>query len=617
MQVVGTATQQEVWVASRDRKFVINELLVIEDPERDNPVGEVVNTSSLNRYLPLAGEKTPLVDEEVLAGLRAVGYRIQEEEIHLARVRLLREAGTPVAVGARVRRPAFLEVARYLLPARYRDGLVLGVIRGTGHMAAELPGELRDVLRLYDPERGLYPQDGVPFIFDHYQMHQYPHIGIFGGSGSGKSFGLRVLLEELMERRIPAVVLDPHLEMDFSEPFPDLPPALARDYRGRFAVFTVGLDVGVDFTELTSRELAGLLDAVSSLTDAMINAVETLHRRRDSLVSFSSNLRDLIRALEEEKALQAVAEDRVADPVERERIRRYKDLLARYKDRVGGVSTLNALSWRLNFLEKEGIFTAGTAVLEEALQRRQLAVVRGPVRLLGVYAAYLFRRLYARRREFQDARARGQEAPWFPPFVLATDEAHHFAPRGEREVPARGIIREIAQEGRKYGVFLILATQRPALLDDTVTAQLNTKIIFRTVRAMDIAAIEQETDLVREELARLPYLPSGNAFVSSALVGRTVPVRIRAARTASPHVANPFDELAQRAGEADRRLLEVVGPLLPLGAFNLDLHLPAIRAALGGGISFQELLERLRALAREGFLRVEPTPFGEQFLPGR
>ncbi|WDU82706.1 helicase HerA domain-containing protein [Caloramator sp. Dgby_cultured_2] len=48
-------------------------------------------------------------------------------------------------------------------------------------------------------------------------MNQYPHIGIFGGSGSGKSFGMRVILEEIMKLNIPTVVLDPHYEMDFSK----------------------------------------------------------------------------------------------------------------------------------------------------------------------------------------------------------------------------------------------------------------------------------------------------------------------------------------------------------------------------------------------------------------
>ncbi|MCL6636231.1 MAG: ATP-binding protein, partial [Peptococcaceae bacterium] len=150
------------------------------------------------------------------------------------------------------------------------------------------------------------------------------------------------------------------------------------------------------------------------------------------------------------------------------------------------------------------------------------------------------------RRRYRDSLQYGSgRETFFPPFFVVTDEAHNLAPKpkGEKDfAPARTVIREIAQEGRKYGVFLILATQRPALLDDTVNAQLNTKIILRTVRAQDLDAISRETDLGPHEVARLPYLSSGNAFISSAIIGRTVPVSVRASWTRSPHAESPFTE---------------------------------------------------------------------------
>ncbi len=134
-------------------------------------------------------------------------------------------------------------------------------------------------------------------------------------------------------------------------------------------------------------------------------------------------------------------------------------------------------------------------------------------------------------------------ADYFPPFIIVTDEAHNFAPKGY-DSPSKSILKEISQEGRKYGAFLILATQRPTLLDETITAQLNTKFIFRTVRASDIQTIKEETDITEEEARRLPYLRTGgDVFISEASLGRTVFARIRAANTTSPHRENPFDEL--------------------------------------------------------------------------
>lgn len=75
---------------------------------------------------------------------------------------------------------------------------------------------LKGLFTLYEDGAQL-PQKDVPYVLDLRAMHQYPHMGIFGGSGSGKSFGMRVLLEELMEKNVPGVVLDPHYEMDFSQ----------------------------------------------------------------------------------------------------------------------------------------------------------------------------------------------------------------------------------------------------------------------------------------------------------------------------------------------------------------------------------------------------------------
>ncbi|NMR96123.1 ATP-binding protein, partial [Vibrio parahaemolyticus] len=117
--------------------------------------------------------------------------------------------------------------------------------------------------------------------------------------------------------------------------------------------------------------------------------------------------------------------------------------------------------------------------------------IQGSTRILQVYSTYLLNNIYHKRREFKDAQYKKAEAEYFPPFIVVTDEAHNFAPKGY-ESPSKSILKEISQEGRKYGVFLALATQRPTLLDETITAQLNTKLIFRTVRASDIDTIKEE-----------------------------------------------------------------------------------------------------------------------------
>ena len=192
-------------------------------------------------------------------------------------------------------------------------------------------------------------------------------------------------------------------------------------------------------------------------------------------------------------------------------------------------------------------------------------------------------------------------APYFPPFIVVTDEAHNFAPKAY-ESPSKSVLREIAQEGRKYGSFLILATQRPTLLDETITAQLNTKLIFRTVRASDIQTIKEETDLTFEETKRLPYLRTGDVFISSASMGRTIYGRIRAANTESPHTENPFDELKKMAQEGRDDFFQLISDKLPVMDSDLISLAQEIERESGQTISVDSLSMKLEEMYSEGYI---------------
>ncbi len=618
MQIVGTTTQLEAWVASRSRKFHINEILIIEDPDHRDPKAEVVETRTFNKYIPLASEQTHFVDESVLSGLRQVGFDIEDEEINLAKVRLLEELATPIRVGAHVRVPQFSEVEKLLVKRRPQDGLTFGVIQGTREVAQGMPEDLQNVALVFDKETGVGDQTGVPFVFDYRSMDQYPHIGIFGGSGSGKSFGLRVLLEEIMKKQVPAVVFDPHFEMTFDQEFPDLPDHYRESFKKKFTVLDAGTDIGIEFSELISDDVVSLLRASSgSITDAMETAIKSVHKSRDSYLSFSTRLANLAEALDNEQDIRkSYKEQEYLNPDELERVRTLHDLLVKYKDKVGAFSgTLRSVMRRLHRLEMEGVFTsAGTKLVEEAFMKRQLVVIRGSMYFLNVFAFYVVRKLYRKRREYRDSIQKGKPIEEkFPPFVIITDEAHNFAPKGDVPAPAKGVLKEIAQEGRKYGVFLVFATQRPALLDDTITAQLSTKLVFRTVRSVDIAVIREETDITPEEAARLPYLSSGTAFISSAITGRTTSVRIRVSKTTSPHFKNPFEELEEGFAEQDAKLWEAIAPELPIDASNLNAYLTEISRKAGRLLSYNDLEHALEDFADQGLLDKINTPFGARY----
>ena len=67
------------------------------------------------------------------------------------------------------------------------------------------------------------------------------------------------------------------------------------------------------------------------------------------------------------------------------------------------------------------------------------------------------------------------------PLLFVCEEAHRYAPadRNAGFAPTRRALMRIAKEGRKYGVYLGLVTQRPAELDPTIISQCNTLFAMR------------------------------------------------------------------------------------------------------------------------------------------
>lgn len=609
MKVVGITTQQEFFVGSKERNFRINEFLIIEDSFQDDLLGEVVEAKTYNRYIPM-NIYGDFVDNSVLESLKALGYDIDEDTIYIAKVRLLNEALYPVQAGSDVRLPKFIEVKNLMLRTKKEDGLVLGVIRNTDHVAQEMDKEFQNLLYTFEDD-SLKPQKELPYILDIKSMHQYPHIGVFGGSGSGKSFGLRVLLEELMVQDIPTIVLDPHYEMDFSE-MTNIKVDDSPSFVDRFKCLQIGIHIGVRFEDLSAQDLKNLLDAASRLTDSMNNVVDVLFKRRDSYHSFSNRLQMLSEAQEE--GTTSKIESRIENAVDEEERRAWRERLSLYEsyDKACPYSSVRGISWRLRRLGNDGVFSKDIKEIEDGLQNGKLVVIQGSTRILQVFSTYLLNNLYHKRRDFKDAQYKKTNEEYFPPFIVVTDEAHNFAPKGY-DSPSKSVLKEISQEGRKYGVYLILATQRPTLLDETITAQLNTKFIFRTVRASDIQTIKEETDLTFEESKRLPYLRTGDVFISSASMGRTIFARIRAAYSSSPHTQNPFDELKSKAKLEDDKFYEIILNKLPINDFELLNIITDIEKEVGITYTIDAIEEKLKKMVQKAYILREETIFGYRY----
>lgn len=594
IKVVGLTNPREVTVGSRDHNFRVAEFLMIEDPVQGAILGEVVEAETYNRFIPMdvGGD---FVDDGVLASLRQLGYDIHNETIYVAKVRFLHETPYPPLTGSDARRPEFSEIKSLLVPTSPDEGLVLGAIRHTDYLYDAMEDKLKGLFALYE-DGAQSPQKDVPYVLDLRAMHQYPHMGIFGGSGSGKSFGMRVLLEELMEKNVPGVVLDPHYEMDFSNPAEG-----GKSYEKNHRRFQIGVDIGIDFSSLNGGDLKTILNAVSELSEAMKSTVDLLFKIDKGLTGFTTVLEDLIEG-HEAGSVDKIREMTMVPSPDQKKWQRIQGRYERF-GKATNISSLRGILWRLKSVERDGLFRGDSRPVEEAIFEGKLAVIQGSVKLIQMYATYLIRNLYKKRRDFKDAQfVQPAGGDYFPPFFVVTDESHTFAPKGI-PAPSKSVLREIAQEGRKYGVFLILATQRPTLLDDTITAQLNCKMIYRTVRAQDIDTIQGETDISVEESRRLPYLQTGDVFISSSHLGRTTFARIRMARTTSPHTENPFDELKKVKTASQDQLLKAAADFFPISAAsNILSVLPELEKR---GLSFtrEGLISALDQLAEEGKIK--------------
>jgi len=117
------------------------------------------------------------------------------------------------------------------------------------------------------------------------------------------------------------------------------------------------------------------------------------------------------------------------------------------------------------------------------------------------------------------------------PFLLVLEEAHNFAPGApttDADRQALQITRQIAQEGRKFGVGFLMISQRPSRLDETALSQCNTFIIMRLVNPADQQFVKRVIETVGEkETKLLPDLDVGEAIISGQSVQFPVLAQIK------------------------------------------------------------------------------------------
>jgi DNA helicase HerA-like ATPase len=175
-------------------------------------------------------------------------------------------------------------------------------------------------------------------------------------------------------------------------------------------------------------------------------------------------------------------------------------------------------NWLKDYIGADGASNGPLAVIDLSLV---------PSEIIHVVMAVLARLVFEAMQRYRRQHAAGKALPT----VLVLEEAHTFIRRGGEDddavtTPAR-LCREaferIAREGRKFGLGLVLSSQRPYELSPTVLAQCNTFILHRIVNDADQNLVSRLVpDNVGGLLKELPSLPSRQAI----LLGWAAPIPI-------------------------------------------------------------------------------------------
>jgi len=113
--------------------------------------------------------------------------------------------------------------------------------------------------------------------------------------------------------------------------------------------------------------------------------------------------------------------------------------------------------------------------------------------------------------------------------LFVIEEAQNFAPEhGSKLNPAYKYMKKIASEGRKFGVGMIVVTQRPAYVSKDILAQCNTQAIFRLINPNDIGAVKEVVEGVSEqELKNLPHYIKGQCIFTGVAINEPVVVKVK------------------------------------------------------------------------------------------
>lgn len=160
-------------------------------------------------------------------------------------------------------------------------------------------------------------------------------------------------------------------------------------------------------------------------------------------------------------------------------------------------------------------------LIGDEFQPRVIDLSGVPNEVAGVSSAVIARTLF-NLKVWQTSEERAVD-----PVLLVCEEAHRYVPnRGEAQYEAaQEAIRRIAKEGRKYGVGLLLVSQRPSEVEATVLSQCNSWVVLRITNDADREHVKA---ILPDSMAGLTKMLSGLRRQEAIFVGQAamLPSRI-------------------------------------------------------------------------------------------
>jgi uncharacterized protein len=379
-------------------------------------------------------------------------------------------------------------VGRGRAPVPFEDATV--TTAATDEVQAVLAGSRAPV------EIGRLRTEGhVPAVLDARGFNR--HTFLCGQSGSGKTYSLGVLLEQLvLHTRLPLLVLDPNGDhVHLGRTADGVDPALAEAY----AAAADGVRVLHAVADGSTEPLRIRFDELGIAGTAAILQLDPIadrHEYNAVLHLLDGKPAETFRSVTEAFEAFGASGDPALDAV-RERGENLG--IDRMDAWAGQVARTVTDIWTQ---DRPRAIVADSSGFEERRERIAVAVA-------------VLQQLWAWRKGRQ-------------PLLLVVDEAHDVCPADptdELQRLAVELFTRIAGEGRKYGIHLLLASQRPDKLPENVLSQCDNLVLMRVNSVADRAALAQRFGFAPPGLVEL----AGTFGLGESLVaGKVAPVPLLA-----------------------------------------------------------------------------------------